>query len=939
MHAVPPAEWHTYRRDNQLTGRCSTPGAIVHPFVQWQYALGGSENEVFVARKTDGSSDLLLAYGGCVVRTSWHGEIVWKTPSYGLNAIGRVVDMDGDGIEEILASTGYEVFVLSAEDGQVLLRNYVGYPASAGTPANMMLCHRFDPSSAGMHLIVPMMSSKKVRVFDFRKGAANVRLAHTLWMDDAYHPTIAAADLDNDGIDELVVSKLCGVYVFDVLSGRMKSTVRWTSNGERHRNYGLLQLIDIDNDGNRDIVIAADRVARHFSVLKNDGRGNFSLLWDRFVEFIYPDDTTEVRHTGNSISDIDGDGRRELVVSLFNARGDGRWWLEIIDLVSGAIKQELPDRYLWGVQDIDGDGISELLVSEEQARQPKPFSVSEILKGEGEKTRVLWSAPAVRFAGRSLRPEGWRSNFRDVPFKHDETWTDHRRDSSSLFLFEPSRKGMEINLVELKIAKGSSSTQSTPLEGSPHPVMVNLADLNGDGVKEPVLSDAAGTLRVLGRNGTILSQFTTGYRLQMEGFFAARPSPTPIVFREKEGGGPLVAIPDNNNSLHVLSGSHKGDSPQRTWIARGRGHIGYDLCYHSYSVADVDGDGMRELFAVNPDVPDSSELVAYSSDGKVKRSWKIPGAPSPSPVRVGVYEWMVAPNKETPSIIASFYASESMNSEQTVCIDLEGKQLWHHRFHGEGEWGRGVGPYCSYSLLSRKGDIQRLLFLAKDLLCEVNAETGSWNREPWLLWHATTVAMGQPDWEFTNERHADFGTEKDPFTAYGSPMLIDLDGDGEEEILVGACFGGTGALKQDHSVLWWKRTPFTDIMMRMPGVADLEGNGRMFVGICHANGVLTCYEGANGREVWSLPLNSTTSDIVSCDIDGDGREEFIAGTTDGRLIAVGTGSDGKGCIKWALSLGSALGNPVIADADGDGLPEILVMTGDGSLVCVGSTSS
>ena len=939
MHAVPPAEWHTYRRDNQLTGRCLNPGAIVRPTVHWQYALGGSENEVFVTRNPDGSSDLLLAYGGCVVRTSWRGEIVWKTPSYGLNAIGRVVDLDGDGSEEILASTGYEVFVLSAKDGRVLLRDYVGFPASAGTPANMMLCHRFDPSSAGMHLVVPMMSSKEVRVFDFRKGSANVRLAHTLWMDDAYHPTVAAADLDNDGLDELVVSKLCGVYVFDVLNGTMKSSARWTSNGERHRNYGLLQLIDIDNDGTLEIVIAADRVARHLSVLKNDGKGNLSLLWDRFVEFIYPNDTTEVRHTGNSVSDVDGDGKRELVVSFFNARGDGRWWLEIIDPVSGAVKHELPDRYLWGVQDIDGDGILELFVSKEDARQPKAFSASEILKYELNENKLLWSAPRVRFAGRSLRPEGWRSNFRDVPFKHDETWTDLREDSASVFLFEPSGKGEDIHLVELKITNEGFSTRSIPLEGSPHPLMVNLADVNGDGVKEPVLSDATGTLRILGRDGTVLSQFTTGYRLQMEGFFAARPSPTPIVFRDMDAGAPLVAIPDNNNTLHVLDGSSRGDSERRKWIARGRGHIGYELCYHSFSVADLDGDGRRELLALNPDHASTSELLEYTLDGAVKRSWTIPGAPPPSPVRVGVYEWVIVPKEGTSTIIASFYASESMNSEQTICIDREGKQLWHHRFHGEGEWGRGVGPYCSYSLLSGREDERKLFFLAKDLLCEVNAETGSWNREPWLLWHATTVAMGQSDWEFTKERHADFGTEKDPFTAYGSPMLIDLDGDGEEEILVGACFGGMGALKQDHSVLWWKRTPFTDIMMRMPGVADLEGTGKMFVGICHANGALTCYEGANGKEVWSLPLNSTTSDIVSCDIDGDGREEFITGTTDGRLIAVGTGGDGKGYIKWALPLGSALGNPVVADVDGDGLPEILVVTGDGSLVCVGPTPS
>jgi outer membrane protein assembly factor BamB len=145
-------------------------------------------------------------------------------------------------------------------------------------------------------------------------------------------------------------------------------------------------------------------------------------------------------------------------------------------------------------------------------------------------------------------------------------------------------------------------------------------------------------------------------------------------------------------------------------------------------------------------------------------------------------------------------------------------------------------------------------------------------------------------------------------------------------------------LRDDYSVLWWKRTPYTDMMLRLPGIADVHGDGRLCIGICRSNGTFTCLEGATGMELWSIHLGSTTSDIVSCDIDGDGKEEFIAGTTDGRLIAIGVDASGQGGLRWSMDFGFALGNPVVADADGGGSAAILVVTGDGRLVCVGKES-
>jgi hypothetical protein len=358
-------------------------------------------------------------------------------------------------------------------------------------------------------------------------------------------------------------------------------------------------------------------------------------------------------------------------------------------------------------------------------------------------------------------------------------------------------------------------------------------------------------------------------------------------------------------------------------------------------VYDVDGDGLPEVMAVNPDQRECSELMALSASGETKKTWRCTLSPPPYGSRIGLYEWVVVDlngngDNSGKIIVASFYASYSMNSEQTVALDMQQNILWHRREFGEGEWGRGIGPWSAYSLLQRQGQRPTALFLAKDYLCQVDVSTGEFVRDPWILWRATNSVMNQPDWDFDKTHEADFGGTKDPFTAYGSPILVDMDHDGREEILIGGCFGGFGLLRDDYTIVWWMQTPFTDMMLRLPGVADVFGDGNLCVGICRSNGVFHCLEGTTGRTLWSIDLKTNAADVVTCDIDGDGREEFIVGTTDGRLLAIGVDESGQGTIRWSVPFGYALGSPVVADVDGDGASEVLVVTGDGSLVCIGA---
>ena len=66
--------------------------------------------------------------------------------------------------------------------------------------------------------------------------------------------------------------------------------------------------------------------------------------------------------------------------------------------------------------------------------------------------------------------------------------------------------------------------------------------------------------------------------------------------------------------------------------------------------------------------------------------------------------------------------------------------------------------------------------------------------------------------------------------------------------------------------------------------------------------------------------------MISCDIDGDGLDEFIFGTSDGRLISLGNPG-----VEWFIDFGDRVGNPIICDLDGDTKADILVPVADGNV--------
>jgi hypothetical protein len=899
---IDPKFWPDYRHDAQLSGHSPLVGTASKLKLHSTFPLGGGFQEVKLV--PDGSGDMLLASGGGIQRINQDFEYRWQGKPFGAHYIAAIVDVDSDGELEIVTSNGREVLILSARTGMILWREIVALPLSYGTYATMFQVHKLLPESAGMQIIVPCFSHKEVLLFDCGNNARSTKLLHALWMDDAYHPTTCIGDVNHDGIEEIVIARLGGVYVFDPISGKMLNETLWTSDTERRRNYGHFELSDIDCDGDLEAIIISDRVSRHLAVLDNDGRGQFSPLWDRFIEHIYPNDTTELRYTKNSVSDVNGDGLPEIVVSIYNHQGDERWHTEIIDSASGETLADFSDTYLRGVQDIDGDGSSELMLSAANGRVPKYLSDLSIQRHSGP---VLWQRTNAHFADRTISNTPAKSQFKPDVFANDEVWFERYQDENQFFVFR------EDGLTAITPQNGYREThfELDPREGW------RVASVTNEAI---IVTSSSGKLLRLGSD--LAKQLQTGYHLTTEAHISARPGAVATVV--SSGGTSKIFVPTFSDEMLCLHSDAAGLT--KLWRVRGRSRLGYDNVFHAPSIIQYQGQPV--LVVVDDGELDSAQVSLFGMDGARLKSYAFPNFPPHARgSRIGAYDWLQFEHSSGPALFVSFYRSPSMNSEFSLAISLEsGERLWELAHVGEGEFGRGVGAWGTASLHYVNGKPEAVL-CAKDTILRVGLESGTLTHPSRLLTEYTAQEMQRTD-TYKQQGMKTYSTIDDPFSAYGSVILSDLDGDGIDELLCVGAFGGFGVLNDDMNMRWWKVASFGDTLYRMPTVVDIDSDGMLELVQGHSSGTIVVYDALNGRVRYSLDIKTITTDIISCDINGDGIDECITGTNDGRLLILGVKA-GKLEILQQWSVGSAVGSPTVAEINGK--LSILCVSGEGKL--------
>lgn len=170
---------------------------------------------------------------------------------------------------------------------------------------------------------------------------------------------------------------------------------------------------------------------------------------------------------------------------------------------------------------------------------------------------------------------------------------------------------------------------------------------------------------------------------------------------------------------------------------------------------------------------------------------------------------------------------------------------------------------------------------------------------------------------------------------YASPILADLDGDGQSEVVVAAsrdcrilCLNGAGGLLWDYKIL----DGHGDGIQATPSVVDYDGDGRREVFFATKGGTIGCLD-HRGALRWRTRTHDPVdySGPVAADIDADGRIEIVAGAESGTLYCL----DDAGAIRWRYQgQGEVRGVPAVAWDPAVASMRIYAAFAKGALTCL-----
>lgn len=819
--AAAPGDWPEPRHDADLTAVQPVAGAMRSaPAVVAEYDLGRSAPGLTAV--DEGRSHLAVVAGAlhCYDPT---GRERWVARPAGLT-FTRVVaceDLDGDGAKEVVLEAGRPaqpygaVVSVSLADGRVLWNEGVE-PMSYSWQAYV---GAYLPGVEGKQVLVVMQGyppdkeNGYAALYEFPKGGTAKRVWRYPFSAYTCFPAVFTTDVDGDGVKEIAIISHSRMWVLDAVTGAVKQFIGWDVSPANVRSYGLNQFVDLDGDGREDFVCLGN-FSKHYEVLLNRG-GKFVEAWHQGWADSVTTAHVSVCWPAVAFADLDGDGKKELVVSVYD---QGLWAVRAHDAVTGQVKHQVEGFVAAAMTDVDGDGRAEILADRASApSRSQPDGGYEIEKTDG--------AAVLKVVDGKLK----------------EVWSDaSARAVRGAGPMTVARQGKQFTLggAFALVAKAPPPA----LAGVPAPAVVGatpqdvfVADVLGEGTNQIVLF-AKPTVSVLRLEGSTLRK--------------------------------VVDVPSDCAPV----------------------------------ITDLDGDGKYEVVTAS-----KTEMRALSlRGGAVKTVWQITTPSVPSGVPWAGLLYLRAGRFLGHAGHDLFLSSGEPHVTSAVIDGRDGKVAWTRSECTGLE--RYFGPTHNLAVAHDvDGDsVDEIIYENPDYYCVVDARAGN-----------CRVGPVSPQTIFSQPSQG----------LYTAPAYLAGTTRKDDRVCLSAGHYFQGVLTPDGKPGWFRTPAIGQARSAREGFLRLP-DGTWLLGYGRQDGQFECIDVASGKTRWTYDVHAATSDVVACDLDGDGRAEFLFSTSDGHVYAVGDDA-GQPRVLWRADCPPGSFGPIPATLTKDGHSMIVLPCSDG----------
>ncbi len=746
---------------------------------------------------------------------------------------------------------------------------------------------------------------KRGRLLAYDTGEPRV-VWETEPFEDTWAPNVIVVDADADGQLDLAVATHYRILVFHGATGETMMQSRYHD----YRNYGHFAAADIDDDPYPEFAVIAD-FSMHAEVVDNDGR-RLSLRWIREIQPDPSQSTKVVRPRPSAFLDADGDGALEVVYSVYDDTGDRLWHTIAVDALSGETDHDFPGRYLHGLHDIDADGRPEWFLSEAEGEALPPYAPLSVLSLGPEGYVERWRHDRAAFSSRPLD---------DLPLTVSTSASDGLRTAvtgdadgdgrSDFFAVTPAGGGEA--LTAWGVDSGGAVRALWTVAGPAGARMQAEAAAAGEEGPATLVS-----WKGRGGAGQSLRAEGAGARLRQFSRQAFTYVGTPVVADLDGDGGVEVVVQTANEEVLCLEAPGSGDGEARVrWQMQGHGQTNNAPFHWGVVASDLDGDGSLETLFAREAPSGNASLAAVTAAGEVRWQTVFDGFDGSMPIWnfSGLSYWNAGYFREAgrKDVFVTLRRGK-IGSEVGFLLDGgTGAVVWERNGYtlpADGS-GRSLGGHPSAAGDVDGDGLEEIVVMWPDRLHVVDGVTGD----------AQVVRQAYGYIDGLSPMFASGG-----FVGYAFPAVVDLFGGLEPELIWGHS-GYLNAVLSAAGDAWWQteyrnNTQVQSLMA--PGDADADGDLELLASTAEGVQLL---EPADGAVLRAIELGPARTDVVSGDLDGDGRDEFLFGLGPG--LAMVELEAGELRHAWTLETGGRPSDPALADVDADGFLDLAAATTDG----------